>query len=133
MTAKHLRIFRHLFSLMIQNVCLKDKKTHPNSLPAVISQRQMFLFLPPVSSKFCSSIAGNVGLKASSCFSPIFVPPPSSTKDMDFSQNREARGTHELNEAKMGISLRIKRKKEELTWSTLMTLLQSSFLATKMF
>lgn len=90
-----------------EHLCKRQKK--PNSLPAVISQRQMFLFLPSVSSRFCSSITSNVRLKASSCFSPLFVPPPSATKDMDFSENIEVCRTQELNEAKMGISLRIKK------------------------
>lgn len=75
-----------------------------------MSQGQMFFLLPPVSSKFCSSITNDVRLKASSCFSPPFVPPSPTTKGMDFSQNTGHR-THELSEAKMGISLKKKKKK----------------------
>lgn len=58
---------------MIQNICIKgEKKKKSNSLPAAMSQGQMFFLLPPVSSKFCSSITNDVRLKASSCFPPPF-------------------------------------------------------------
>lgn len=91
----------------------------------------MFFLMPPVSSKFCSSVTSSVRLEASSCVFSPFCSTITTTKGMDFSQNTEGHRTHELSGAKMGISL--EKKKKELTWSTLVAVLESIFLATKIF
>lgn len=81
MTAKHLHISRHLLFPLIQNSCVKEGGGggEGNSLPAVMSQGQM-LFLPPVSSEFCSFMPRDVRPKASSCqafsFLPLLFPLP---------------------------------------------------------
>lgn len=72
MTAKHLHIFRHLFSPVIQNICVKEKKKD-NSILAVMSQGQMGFFVSPGLSKFCSSVTSDARLKASSCFSLLLL------------------------------------------------------------
>lgn len=54
----------------IQNNCVKEtKKKKGNSLPAVMSQGQMFFHVPPVSSKCCGFITSDTRLKASSWLS----------------------------------------------------------------
>lgn len=105
MIAKYLHVFRH-FSPMIQNICEKEKRKKSNSLPAVMFHLQMcFFLLPPVSSKFCTSVTSSVRLEASSCVFSPFCSTIATTKGMDFSQNTEGHRTHELSRAKMGISL----------------------------
>lgn len=109
----------------------KTKEKKSNSLPAEMFHLQLFFLLPPVSSKFCSSVTNSVRLEASSCGFFPFCSTITTTKGIGFSQNSEGHRTHELCRAKMGISL--EKKKKALKWSTLMAVLESIFVATKIF